>query len=90
MSTLFPPILEKRYAQYPRRYLVEYHVDGREKMPSAKGSCATLASAKKHAVGNITLGYISVARIFDRKIGQYLQTCKKSTDGISIHAGYVR
>jgi hypothetical protein len=76
MSTLFPVPTEKRYAQYPRRYLVEYPVDGRTKRPDAKGSCATLHSARKHASNSIELGYCAIARIFDRKIGQYVFTYK--------------
>jgi hypothetical protein len=86
VSTLFPTITEKRYADYPRRYLNEYHVDSRTKMPDGKGSCATLVSARKHAVCAIDLGYCGIVRIFDRKIGQYLFTYKAS----GRHEGYVR
>ena len=90
MPTLFPPILEKRYSAYPRRYLNEYHVDGRTRYPSAKGSCATLASARTHATKAIDLGYCTIVRVFDRMIGQYVFTYKSSVSGISRHEGYVK
>ena len=90
MSTLFPVPTEKRYADYPRRFLVEYHVDGRTKLPDGKGSCATLHSARKHAVASIDGGYCFVTRIFDRMIGQYLWTYKSSVNGIIRHEGYVK
>jgi hypothetical protein len=90
MSTLFPPILEKRYTDYPRRYTVEYHVDARTKQPDAKGRCITLASSRSHAIRAIDLGYCSIVRIFDHKIGQYLLTYKAAATGISRQDGYVR
>lgn len=90
MATIFPHNEEKRYAQYPRRYSNEYHVDGREKKPIAKGSCATLESARKQAVRACDMGYCATVRIFDRKIGQYLFTYKDSKTGVLRHEGYVK
>jgi hypothetical protein len=90
VSTLFPPILEQRYSDYARLYSVEYHVDSRTKLPDAKGACATLASAKAHAVRALALDYVKIVRIFDREIGQYLFTYKRNLNGISIHEGYTK
>jgi len=90
MGSLFPVITEKRYAQYPRRYLNEYHVDARTKKPTVKGSCATLDSARKQASNACDKGYCSVVRIFDRKTGQYMFTYKASANGVLRHEGYVK
>jgi hypothetical protein len=90
MATLFPPIYERRYAQYPRRFNVEYHVDGRSKFPDSRGKCATLASAKSHAIRAIELGYCHTVRIFDHMTGQYLLTYKNSVHGIMRHPDYVK
>lgn len=89
-SSLFPVITEKRYADYPRRYLNEYHFGNRHVEVGAKGSCATLASARKHAVNACDKGFCSVVRIFDRMKGEYLFTYKQSTTGVIRHEGYVR
>lgn len=76
MSHFFSYKPEKRYAQFPRRYLVEYHVDGRSRAgassPDAKGACATLKSARNHATNSIDDGFCGAAFVFDRKIGQYI------------------
>lgn len=90
MSTLFPVPYERRYTSHARRWLVEYHVDGRTKHPDAKGSCATLHSARKHAVNAIDLGYVHTARIFDRVTGQYKLTYKASVNGVLRHEGFVK
>lgn len=91
MSTLFPPIFEKRYADYPRRWLNEYYVDGRRSTgPDAKGSCATLIGARRQAVRACDLGYCSAVRIFDRRGGQYVMTYKASVSGVTRHEGFVR
>lgn len=90
MSTLFPPILERRYAQYPRRYGVEYHLDGRTKIPDARGRCITLASSKTRAIRAIELEYCHTVRIFDNMLGKYLLTYKRSEHGILRHEGYVK
>jgi hypothetical protein len=90
MSTLFPAITERRYADYPRQFSVEYHVDGRTKLPDGKGACSTMASSKAHATRAIILGYCSIVRIFDRRTGQYQFTFKAAAHGITVHDGYVR
>lgn len=72
MSTLFPVPTERRYAQYKRRYLNEYTWDSRSKKAQAKGSCATLHSARKHAVNACDIWLCTTVRIFDRKTGQYV------------------
>jgi hypothetical protein len=90
MATLFPAIYEKRYVNYPRRWLVEYHVDGRSRYPDAKGSCITKVSARAAAAKAIINGYVHTVRIFDRRNGQYECTLKKSDFGIREHLGYVK
>lgn len=90
MSTLFPVATEKRYANYPRRYLNEYHIDSRAKKPQAKGSCATLASARKQAVRACDQGFCTTVRVFDRMKGEYAFTYKASAVGVLRHEGYVR
>lgn len=90
MTTLWNYPVEKRYANYPRQFLCEYHVDSRLKKPITKGSCATLHSARNHAVAAIEHGFCTTVRIFDRRIGQYLFTYKKSVTGILRHEGYVK
>lgn len=90
MRKVFPHNEEKRYAQYPRRYLNEYHCDGRTKTPDAKGSCSTLESARRQSVRACDMGYCTIVRIFDRKIGQYVFTYKQSVNGIIRHEGYVK
>lgn len=90
MPSLFYTPPEKRYADYPRRYLVEYHVDARRLVPTAKGSCATLQSARTNATKACDQGFCTVVRIFDRKIGQYVFTYKASKHGTLRHEGYVR
>jgi len=89
MSLFYTPT-EKRYAQYPRRYLNEYWIDSRSRVPQAKGSCATLASARKQAVRACDQGFCSSVRIFDRMKGEYIFTYKASTNGVLRHEGYVR
>ena len=74
MATKFAVPTERRYAQYKRRYLVEYTWDRRLKAPESKGSCATLHSARKHAVDACDIWLCTSAKIFDRKIGQYVMT----------------
>lgn len=90
MTSIFYTPTEKRYADFPRRYLVEYHVDGREKEPTTKGRCATLFSARKHAVAAIDGGFCSIVRIFDSKTGSYVYTYKGTAAGISRADNYVR
>ena len=89
---LFNYPTEKRYADYPRRYLNEYHsiVGQLRTKPDAKGSCATLHSARRQASTAVDQGFCKVVRIFDRKTGQYVFTYKASTDGTLRHPGYVR
>lgn len=89
MSSIFYTPPEKRYADYPRRYLVEYHCDLR-KVPTTKGSCATLKSARTNAARACDQGFCVTVRIFDRKIGQYAFTYKASKNGTLRHEGYVR
>ena len=90
MSKLFNYANEKRYAQYPRRYSVEYHVHARTKAPTAKGACATLHSAKTNAGKAILNGFCATVRIFDRRLGQYIMTLKGGNAGISVTAGYTK
>ena len=89
---LFNYPTEKRYAQYPRRYLNEYHVavGHLRTKPDAKGSCATLASARRQASTAVDQGFCRVVRVFDRKTGQYVFTYKSSEHGTLRHEGYVR
>jgi hypothetical protein len=91
MSKHFPAIVERRYAQHPRRYLNEY-CWSRESWnkASAKGRIATLASAKKHAVAAIEVWGYTAVRIFDTMKGEYVKTYKRSSEGISIHEGMVK
>ncbi len=86
MSFLQAPT-EKRYAQYPRRYLNEYYLDARTRVPQAKGSCATLSSARAHAVRAVEQGFCSKVVIFDRKIGQYVLGYKGSKIGVLRYEG---
>jgi len=82
---------EKRYAQYPRRYLNEYHVGGRRKEVASKGACATLASARSNAARACDQGFCSVVRIFDRKTGQYVFTYTAHAEhGVVRHVGYAK
>lgn len=90
MSSIFYTPPEKRYADYPRRYLVEYHVDGRLVKPTTKGSCATLHSARTNASKACDQGFCTVVRIFDRRTGSYVFTYKASKTGTLRHEGYVR
>lgn len=90
MSGLFSYVPEKRYSQFPRRWLVEYHVDGRMKEPISKGSCTTLANARRNAVRACDQGFCATVRIFDRRNGQYQFTYKASAAGVSRQEGYVR
>ena len=90
MSSLFYTPVERRYADYPRRWLNEYHVDGRRLLPDAKGSCGTQASARAHAVRAIDQGFCTTVRVFDRRSGQYAWTYKHSVNGVLRHEGYVR
>lgn len=92
MSSIFKPIIERRYADYPRRYLCEYHVFATNSImrPDSKGRCATLVSARHHAMNAIDDGFCAVVRIFDSKIGQYLFTYKASKSGIIKHEGCVK
>lgn len=90
MASLFYTPKERRYADYPRRYLNEYHCDARKAEPTTKGPCATLFSARNHATRAIDHGFCTVVRIFDRKTGQYVMTYKGSAAGIARHEGYVR
>lgn len=97
MSTNFPVPTEKRYAQYPRRWGMEYHfiVGARRKKPDIKSACATLHNARKHAGNAVDLGYCNVVRIFDHMLGEYVHTYKATTseDGVrrtARHPGYVK
>lgn len=91
MSKFFSYASEQRYAQYPRRYSVEYHVDSRRKEPITKGACATLHSAKTNAGRAILNGFCTQVRIFDRKTGQYRLTFKGTADtGIRVTEGYTK
>lgn len=92
MSKHFQKIEERRYADYPRRYLCEYFFDARWHWtkPQSKGPCATLHSAKSHAVRAIDVFGCSVVRIFDHMKGEYVRTYKKSAHGITIHEGFVK
>ncbi len=90
MSSIFYTPVEKRYALYPRRWLVEYHVDGRRSNPTTKGSCATLTSARRNAVRACDQGFCTLVRIFDRRGGAYAYTYKASAAGVSRAEGYVR
>ena len=91
MSKHFPAPVERRYAQYPRRYLNEYRW-GRESFDKAsvRGACATLASAKKHASAAIDVWGYAAVHIFDRLKGEYVRTYKRAAGGISIHEGLVK
>jgi hypothetical protein len=88
-SILYPAAQEKRYANYPRRWLVEYHCD-RRKEPTTRGACAELQSARTRASRAVDQGFCSVVRIFDRKSGQYAFTYKPSVDGTIRREGYVK
>lgn len=90
MKSIFRFDEERRYAAYPRRYLNEYHCDARTKTPDAKGSCATLASARRQAVRACDMGFCSAVRIFDRMVGQYVFTYKASINGVIRHEGYTK
>lgn len=90
MKSIFYIPRERRYAQYPRRYLNEYHIYTDVPIPDAKGACATLASARKHAGAAIELGQCHVVRIFDRKTGQYVFTYKGNKSGYQRFEGHVR
>lgn len=90
MSTLFPPITERRYATHKRPFLNEYHLDGRKKAPDGKGSCGTLSSAKSHALRAIGLDYVHTVRVFNRVTGQYELTYRKSASGILIGEGFIK
>jgi len=90
MSKFFTYIPERRYALYPRRYSVEYHVDGRRNEPTTKGACATLHSAKTNAGRAILNGFCSTVRIFDRKTGAYSLTFQGSNDSLCVTQGYVK
>lgn len=89
-SILYPASTEKRYADYPRRWLVEYHCDARSKEPTTTGSCAELSSARTRASRAVDQGFCTVVRIFDRKGGQYLYTYKPSSNGTIRHDHYVK
>ena len=89
-SILHPAITERRYADYPRRWLVEYHVDGREKLPTTKGRCATLSAARTNAARACDQGFCAVVRIFDSKIGQYHLTYKGRGDSLTRYEGNVK
>jgi hypothetical protein len=86
----FPTITERRYADYPRRYLNEYHFGNRTVVVGTKGSCATLVSARKQAVHACDMNFCSVVRIFDRMKGEYVYTYKQSVHGALRHDGYVK
>lgn len=88
--TIFPHEQERRYADYPRRYSNEYHCDGRNRTPDAKGSCATLASARRQAVRACDAGFCTTVHIFDRRTGQYVFTYKQSVNGVIRHEGYTK
>lgn len=90
MGTHFPAIYEKRYAQYPRRYGVEYHWHPTRTKPDSKGRCATLVSARKHATSAIEIWQCKVVRVFDNKLGEYVFTYKDSPNGIIRRDGYVK
>ncbi len=83
---------EARYADYPRRYSNEYHmaVGQVRGKPDAKGACATLHSARRQAAMAVDQGFCKVARIFDRRTGQYVYTYKNGVAGIIRHEGYVK
>ena len=89
-SILYPAITERRYADYPRRWLVEYHVDGREKLPTTKGRCATLTNARTNAARACDQGFCAVVRIFDSKTGQYHLTYKGRGEETVRVAGYAK
>ena len=88
--SLFPTITERRYTQCPRRYLNEYYLDSRRKLPDAKGSCTTLVSARTRATRACDQQYCSTVRIFDRLTGKYLLTYKQSVNGVLRHEGFVK
>ncbi len=90
MSSLFYTPTEQRYADYPRRWLNEYHCDARRVKPTCKGACATLASARRQAVRAVDQGFCTAVRIFDRCSGQYVFTYKAGAAGVLRHEGYVR
>jgi len=93
MSTHFPKINERRYAQYPRRYSNEYTFDGRTRSVenySFKSSCATLVGAKTAAMKAIEHYDVGIVRIFDRLKGEYVNTYKRSSGGIARFAGCVK
>ena len=89
-SILYPAATEKRYADYPRRWLVEYHCDARQKEPTTRGSCAELQSARTRASRAVDQAFCTVVRIFDRRIGQYTFTYKPSANGTIRHEGFVK
>ena len=82
MSTSFPIPKERRYADFPRRWLVEYHMHSTRTKPDTVGRCATLKSARSHATDAIDVWQYKLVRIFDSKIGQYVLTYKASPTGI--------
>ena len=93
MATNFPKILERRYAQYPRRYSNEYTFDGRTRSVEKynfKSSCSTLVGAKTAAMKAIEHYGVGIVRIFDRLKGTYVNTYKRSADGITRHEGCVK
>jgi hypothetical protein len=87
----FPAIRERRYASHTRPFLNEYFWDSRRKptSPQAKGSCSTLASARKQALRAVELYQCTTVRIFNRATGQYVLTYKAVPDGIRRHEGFV-
>lgn len=89
-SSLYPAVIERRYSDYPRRWLVEYFLDDRAMVALAKGSCATLQSGRKHANNACDTGFAYAARIFDRKVGAYKYTYKRSANGVLRHEGFVK
>lgn len=90
MTAIFYTPTERRYEQHPRRWLNEYHCDGRRAKPDAHGACATLHSARRQAVMAVDQNFCTVVRIFDRLTGKYKFTYKASPHGPLRHEGYKR
>lgn len=89
-SLLYPSTKERRYANYPRRWLVEYHFDARRKAPASKGPCSSLHNARRNAARACDQEFCTVVRIFDRLKGEYTFTYKQSPTGARRYPGYVK
>jgi hypothetical protein len=90
LASMVPVIKERRYANWPRRWLNEYHFGNRHAQVGTKGSCATLKSARRQANHACDMEFCTVVRIFDRMRGEYVFTYKASPHGTIRHPGYVR